>query len=104
MTFVVQDKICLWNSRTGEYLNTITIPPHYNCRVSLTKYYNVPHLQYNDVITVIKNNFLLQDDPVETTDKYCWKGHTDFAFTEDGIIIIHSQRNFPIAADVLLFW
>merc|ERR550532_2755470 len=66
-----QDKICLWNSRTGEYLNTINIPPHYNFR----------------------------EDPDEANDKYCWKGHTDFAFTEDGIIIIHSQRNFPIAAD-----
>ena len=31
---VVQDKICLWNSGTGEYLNTITIPPHYNFRVN----------------------------------------------------------------------
>ncbi len=37
-------------------------------------------------------------------DRYCWKGHTDFAFAEDGIIIIHSQRNFPVAADVMLFW
>ena len=30
-----QEKICLWNSRTGQYLNTITIPPHYNYRVSI---------------------------------------------------------------------
>jgi transcriptional/translational regulatory protein YebC/TACO1 len=33
-----------------------------------------------------------------------WKGHTDFAFAEDGIIIVHSKRNFPAAADILLFW
>jgi len=71
-----QNRIVLWNSRTGAYVNTIVIPQHYNYR----------------------------DDPEESADKYCWKGHTDFAFTEDGIIIIHSQRNFPIAADVLLFW
>ena len=31
-------------------------------------------------------------------------GHTDFAFAEDGIIIVHSQRNFPVAADIILFW
>jgi len=71
-----QNRIVLWNSRTGDYVNTIVIPQHYNYR----------------------------DDPEESADKYCWKGHTDFAFTEDGIIIIHSQRNFPVAADVLLFW
>ena len=32
------------------------------------------------------------------------KGHTNFAFSEDSIIVFHGQRNFPIAADVLLFW
>ena len=31
----------------------------------------------------------VQDDPEESGDKFCWKGHTDFAFTEDGIIVIH---------------
>ena len=25
--------------------------------------------------------------------RFCWKGHTDFAFTEDGIILIHNPRN-----------
>ena len=71
-----QNKICLWNSRTGEYYRTITLPKHYNAL----------------------------EDKQETEDKFCWKGHTDFAFTEDGIIVIHSQRNFPVAADVILFW
>merc|ERR1711874_782718 len=71
-----QDKVVVWNSKTGEYINTIGIPKHYN----------------------------VKEDPEELRDKFCWKGHTDFAFAEDGIIVIHSQRNFPVAADVLLFW
>jgi len=71
-----QNKIVIWNSKTGHYVRTIMIPEHYN----------------------------FKDDTEESADKFCWKGHTDFAFTEDGIIIIHSQRNFPIAADILLFW
>lgn len=71
-----QNKVVIWNNKTGQLVNTLTIPEHYNYR----------------------------DDPDETGDKFCWKGHTDFAFTEDGIIVIHSQRNFPIAADVFLFW
>ena len=71
-----QNKICLWNSATGEYYRTISLPKHYNA----------------------------VEDKKESEDKFCWKGHTDFAFTEDGIIVIHSQRNFPVAADVLLFW
>jgi len=89
-----QNRIVLWNSRTGDYVNTIVIPQHYNYRVS----FHVTLAQDDAIITIT------QDDPEESADKYCWKGHTDFAFTEDGIIIIHSQRNFPIAADVLLFW
>ena len=59
--------------------------------------------------------------------RFCWKGHTDFAFTEDGIIIIQNprksplfltyylyifaklltvvlHRNAPVAADIYLFW
>ena len=71
-----QNKIVIWNSKTGNYVRTIMIPSHYNYK----------------------------DDVEESADKFCWKGHTDFAFTEDGIIIIHSQRNYPIAADILLFW
>jgi hypothetical protein len=71
-----QGKVVIWNSRTGAHVNTIAIPEHYNYR----------------------------DDPEESADRFCWKGHTDFAFTEDGIIVIHSQRNFPVAADVFLFW
>jgi len=71
-----QDKIVIWNARNGKFIRTIEIPAHYDFR----------------------------EDKAELQDKYCWKGHTDFAFAEDGIIIIHSQRNFPIAADVMLFW
>lgn len=71
-----QNKIVIWNARNGKYVRTIDIPAHYDFR----------------------------EDMSELKDKYCWKGHTDFAFAEDGILIFHSQRNFPIAADVMLFW
>lgn len=70
------NQIVIWNSKTGQYINTIKIPSHYNVR----------------------------NDNQEPQDAYSWKGHTDFAFAEDGIIIVHSKRNFPIAADVMLFW
>ena len=71
-----QNRICIWNSKTGDFVRTIVIPAHYNYK----------------------------EDGEESGERYIWKGHTDFAFTEDGIIIIHSQRMFPIAADMLLFW
>ena len=71
-----QSKVVIFNSKSGAYVRTIVLPPHYNT----------------------------QADEEEDADRFCWKGHTDFAFSEDGIIVIHSQRNFPIAADVLLFW
>ena len=71
-----QSKVVIFNSETGAYVRTLELPPHYNT----------------------------QEDSEEDADRFCWKGHTDFAFSEDGIIVIHSQRNFPIAADVLLFW
>ena len=56
-----------------------------------------------DTISLPKHYNALEDKQ-EAEDKFCWKGHTDFAFTEDGIIVIHSQRNFPVAADILRFW
>ncbi len=68
--------IVVWDSRSGRHIREVPIAPHYAPR----------------------------EDPSETEDRFCWKGHTDFAFAEDGIIIIHSQRNFPVAADVMLFW
>ena len=71
-----QEKMVVWDSLTGRHVRTITLSRHYSIKV----------------------------DPGEEEDRYCWKGHTDFAFTEDGIIIIHSQRNAPVAADVFLFW
>ena len=71
-----QSKVVIFNSKSGAYVRTIVLPPQYNT----------------------------QADAEEDADRFCWKGHTDFAFSEDGIIVIHSQRNFPIAADVLLFW
>ena len=71
-----QDKLVIWNAQNGKFIRSIAIPTHYD----------------------------FKDDENEREDRHCWKGHTDFAFAEDGIIIIHSQRYFPIAADVLLFW
>ena len=71
-----QSKVLIFNSESGAYVRTLELPPHYNT----------------------------QEDSEEDADRFCWKGHTDFTFSEDGIIVIHSQRNFPIAADVLLFW
>lgn len=70
------EKVLIWNINNGKFVRTIPIPKHYN----------------------------VKEDRDEIEDKFCWKGHTDFAFAEDGIIIVHSQRNFPAAADIMLFW
>ena len=70
------EKIVIWNANSGKFIRSISIPAHYDFR----------------------------DDKVESSDQYAWKGHTAFAFAENGIIIIPSQRNFPIAADLMLFW
>ena len=40
----------------------------------------------------------------EEEDKFSWKGHSDFAFTEDGIIVIYGPKIYPVAADIFLFW
>merc|ERR1712029_1142384 len=50
-------------------------------------------------ITIPKHYQTREDDPEAP-----WQGHTDFAFAEDGLVIVHNKRNFPIAADILLFW
>ena len=71
-----QSEIVIFSSSTGRHIRTLDLPPHYGTL----------------------------EDRDEAADKFCWKGHTDFAFTEDGIIVIHSQRNFPVAADIFLFW
>jgi len=72
---VDQNRIVIWDSKNGRYVRTIMIPEHYNFK-----------------------------DDSEEYEWYEWKGHSGFGFSEDRIIIIHNQRNFPIAADVLLFW
>ena len=36
-------------------------------------------------------------------DMLSGQGDTNFAFSENCFIVFHNQRNFPIAADVLLF-
>jgi len=71
-----QSRIVIFSSSTGRHIRSLDLPPHYGTL----------------------------EDRDEAADKFCWKGHTDFAFTEDGIIVIHSQRNFPVAADIFLFW
>ena len=70
------DKILIWNALSGKFIQTIEIPAHYDFR----------------------------KDEAMTADKWGWKSHSDFSFAEDKIIIIHSHQNFPIAADVMLFW
>jgi len=81
------DKVVIWNSKTGDYVRTIRIPEHY---------------------TAAARAGASDDDDnggdLWSNGSYVWRGHTDFAFAEDGLVIVHSQRNFPVAADVLLFW
>ena len=71
-------KVMIFNSKSGAYIRTIVLP----------------------------NLFDTRSDQVEQYYRELDGGkcHTNFAFSEDGIIVFHSQRNFPIAADVLLFW
>ena len=69
-----QSKLVIFNSESGAFISIIMIP--------------VPKVVYNDC---------------EDLDGF-WRERTDFAFSEDGIIVFHSRRNSPIAADVLLFW
>ena len=71
-----QSKVVLFNSQSGSYVRTLMLPPNYD---------TLKQSREND-------------------NRFCWNGHTDFAFAEDGIIVIHNQRNFPIGADILLFW
>ena len=65
----------IWNSNTGCFVRTIMIPEHYKSK-----------------------------DDGDESEFGLWKGHNDFAFTENMIIIIQHKRDFPIAADILLFW
>ena len=69
------DKILLWNVKNGKFVQTIKIPHHYDVRNERTE-----------------------------VEKFVYKGHRDFIFDENKIMIFHHQRNFPIAADVMLFW
>ena len=73
-----QCRVVLFNSKTGAHVNTIKLPPNYDT--------------------------LKKSKKSDNRDMFSWNGHTDFAFAEDGIIVIHNQRNFPIGADILLFW
>ena len=69
-------KVVIFNSKSGAYVHNLVLPKLLDTWVDLQ--------DYNELD--------------------CGKGQTNFAFSEDGIIVFHSQRNFPIAADVLLFW
>ena len=69
-------KVVIFNSKSGAYIRTIVLPNLFDTRMDLQYYRELDG----------------------------GKSHTNFAFSEDGIIVFHSQRNFPIAADVLLFW
>ena len=69
-------------------------------------------LIFNSKSGAYVHKFVLFDTGVDSQVNYkeqpsCEKvilGHTNFAFSEDGIILFHKHRHFPIAADVLLFW
>ena len=69
-------KVLIFNSKSGAYLHNIVLPKLFDTGMSLQDY----------------------------SELECGNGHTNFAFSEDSIIVFHNQRNFPIAADVLLFW
>jgi len=77
-----EEMIAIWDSKTGKFIKTIDIPGHYGFRKE----------KHNPADTLA--SFL------DETSANC----RDFYFIEDGIIIIYSKRNFPIAADVVLFW
>ena len=69
----------IFNSKSGDYFKTLTLSPLYN--------------------------FSWQDGyRQDVFEKNSGKGQTNFAFSENGIIVFHNQRNFPIAADILLYW
>ena len=70
-----QSKLVIFNSESGACLRTIVMPVLYNTKVDF-----------------------------EDVKDYRWREETVFAFSEDTLIVFHSRRNFPIAADVLLFW
>ena len=47
---------------------------------------------------------VLYNIEAEDVKDYRWREETVFSFSDDSLIVFHSRRNFPIAADVLLFW
>ena len=73
-----QSKLVIFNSKSGACLRSIRIPVLYNIEADTADFGDVKD--------------------------YRWREETVFAFSEDTLIVFHSRRNFPIAADVLLFW
>ena len=70
-------KVLIFNKKSGAYIRTIVLPNLFDTRLD----HDYGYRELDGV-----------------------KCHTNFALSEDGIIMFHHQRNFPIAADVLLFW
>ena len=70
-----QSKLVIFNSKSGACLSTIVMPVLYNTEVDF-----------------------------EDVKDYRWREETVFAFSENTLLVFHSRRNYPIAADVLLFW
>ena len=69
----------IFNSKSGELIKTFPLSPLYN--------------------------FSWQDGYIQDVlEKNSGKGQTNFAFSENEIIVFHNLRNFPIAADVILYW
>ena len=68
-------KILIWNSRNGKFLRDIYISPHYDVQ--------------------------LREKEQEQGE---FMGHRYFTFYENRLLIVQHDRNYPIAADVMLFW
>ena len=81
---VVSDrsKVVIFNSKSGAIVHKLVLPKLFENRV----------------------DYRVQDYIEQPSCANVKLGHTNFAFSEDGIILFHKHRHFPIAADVLLFW
>ena len=75
----------IFNSKSGEHIKSFPLSPLYN-------------FSWQDGYRQE------EEEDLEDLEEDSGKGQTKFAFSENEIIVFHNQRNFPIAADVLLYW
>lgn len=91
-----------WYGVTNQNLKPILVSIHFNLfkkKKLQVVIWNSKTGSFVRQITIPSHYQSREDDPEAP-----WQGHTDFAFAEDGLVIVHNKRNFPIAADILLFW